>query len=132
MNQLFIEQTKNSPRLLFDPIENKFEIMGESRPENVRSFYEPILHWVNDFHDFIAASKKIPSQLNIKIRLGYFNSSSAKFIFDLLHKFHQFESLGTKPTVLWLYEDGDDDMKQAGLDLSEMLDFPFQYETVND
>ena len=43
MEKLIIEATGNSPRIVLDPESRNFEFSGESRPENVRKFYLPIL-----------------------------------------------------------------------------------------
>lgn len=131
MDALTIDSTRNSPKVILDPINQVFEITGESRPENVRLFYEPIIRWIDDYYHEISASilrgNQPMKKLTIDIKLGYFNSSSAKFIFDLLHKVHQFYDHGIDVKANWFYEDNDEDMKQAGIDLSEMLDFPFAY-----
>lgn len=131
IDALIIERTRNSPRIYFDPACNVFEIIGESRPENVRLFYEPIVRWLDDYAYEINAAMMRGLQpiksFTIDIKLGYFNSSSAKFVFDMLHKIHLFYDLGIDVKANWYYEEGDEDMKQAGFDLSEMLDFPFIY-----
>lgn len=128
MNKIEIEQSKNSPYINFDPNSGTFTIIGESRPENVRLFYEPLLEWMHKYTDEIGSGvSNATKELIMYIRLGYFNSSSAKYIFDLLHQYHQIEKHGIKTRLEWQYDEGDEDMKQAGLDLSEMLDFQFDY-----
>jgi len=49
MEKLIIEATVNSPRIVLDPEEKKFEFSGESRPENVRNFYLPVLEWLEKY-----------------------------------------------------------------------------------
>ena len=49
MNILFIEASKDSPKVVFDPTTNIFEISGKSHPENVKEFFKPILEWLNNY-----------------------------------------------------------------------------------
>jgi len=49
MRKLIIEKTASSPKVIFDPDNNKFEISGESRPSDVNSFYGEILRWLEDY-----------------------------------------------------------------------------------
>ena len=48
MKALVIQSTSNTPKVLFEPDTLRFEISGESRPENVSVFYLPILEWMKD------------------------------------------------------------------------------------
>lgn len=134
MDTLKIDQTRNTPKIIFDPVNNKFEITGASRPENVRIFYEPVVIWLENYYteilDSIAKGKPVIEKFIIDIKLGYFNSSSAKFIHDALHRIHQLYDHGIDVKAKWYYDEGDDDMRQAGQDLSEMLDFPFIYHEI--
>lgn len=133
MNHLNIEATETAPRISFNPDTRIFEITGESRPENVREFYEPIIKWLDDYGKEIFSVTDIEKNVNEKIslrfnfRLGYFNSSSAKFIHDILKKIIELFYQGIDIKIYWYYEEGDEDMQDAGEDLSEMINFPFNY-----
>lgn len=48
MYDLFIEQTKSTPKVLFDHQNAKLSIQGQSYPENAFQFYEPIIAWLDD------------------------------------------------------------------------------------
>ena len=74
-------KTKTTPHISFDPATGIFEIKGESRPENVRTFFEPILLWIEDFFNHVKTNGiNNINPIILTIQLGYFNSSSAKFI----------------------------------------------------
>ena len=47
MKKLFIKETLNSPKVLFDPSKKRYEISGKSFPENSKTFYEPVFEWIN-------------------------------------------------------------------------------------
>ncbi|MEE4197246.1 MAG: DUF1987 domain-containing protein [Bacteroidales bacterium] len=132
MKILNIAATNKSPRIFFDPAKKLFEIKGNSRPENVRDFFYPILETLRNYFDsaaedqqLISGSEEKPFTFNFK--LDYFNSSSAKFISDILVIVKDYSEKGICFKVYWYFEDGDDDMKEVGEDFSDMISFPFNY-----
>lgn len=62
-------------------------------------------------------------QLEIKIRLEYFNTSSSKCLMDLLKRI---EKVVPKAEVHWYYEEEDEDMLEAGEDYNAIIDLPFR------
>ncbi len=132
MKTLNIEATDKSPKIIFDPSKKIFEMAGNSRPENVRDFYYPIIETLRNYFDsvaddqqYIKESEEKPYKFNFK--LDYFNSSSAKFISDILVIVKDFNENGIRFKIYWYFEDGDDDMKEVGEDFSDMISFPFNY-----
>ncbi len=123
--------TDKTPGILLDGDKHVFEIEGNSRPENVRDFYVPVVQSLNDFFEQRISENKIdefkdyPFRLNFK--LGYFNSSSAKFLADILIDVVAYMQKGVMAKVYWYYDEGDEDMREAGEDFSEMIDLPFNY-----
>ena len=49
MRELYIEKTKSTPEVRFDPQNNKLAINGQSYPENAFKFYEPIFTWLEEY-----------------------------------------------------------------------------------
>ena len=121
MEKLIIENTLNSPRVVLDPGEGHFEFSGESRPENVRSFYLPILEWLEDF------AKKCKDPVEFLFAFEYFNSTSAKYILDIFKILNSLHASGVKVSVKWQYEEDDEDMYEVGVEMSRMSDLPFEY-----
>ena len=62
-------------------------------------------------------------QLEINIRLEYFNTSSSKCLMDLLKRVEASECAAR---VNWYYEDDDEDMLEAGEDYDAIIDLPFR------
>ena len=128
MRELIIESTSNSPKVVFEPGNSRFEISGESRPENVSAFYKPILDWIKEFE---SASEKMTKQMNspfeFNFNLDYFNSTSAKFILDFCKKLGKLYAQGHKIIVRWYYEEDDEDMLEVGREMSRMAKMPFEY-----
>ncbi len=131
MEKLVIDATSHSPAIVFDPGAGKFTITGVSRPEDVRAFYYPVLEWLRTFlQDEIHTGKTVYDEdhpLILEIRLKYFNSSSAKFLFDIFSEIGQLKEAGQKVIIRWYYDEGDDDMLEAGEELSEIAEIPFEY-----
>jgi len=131
MRGLDIPVTEKSPRVLFDPANQIFEMQGNSRPENVRDFYFPIIYKIRKYFEKVV-DKKQAEKFNehgfkFNFKLDYFNSSSAKFIADIILLIKNFSDEGLNMKVYWYFNDGDEDMKEVGEDFSDMVSFPFNY-----
>ncbi|MFZ4413067.1 MAG: DUF1987 domain-containing protein [Bacteroidales bacterium] len=123
MENLLIPATDITPKISFNIEQKVFELSGESRPENVRDFFDPILLWVNEY--FSNLQSKDLHTFNIK--LEYFNSSSAKYLLTLLKSIGLFYKEGANIEIDWYFEEGDDDMKEVGEQMSEMAKIPFKF-----
>lgn len=131
MEKLIIEPTANSPRIVLDPDAMNFEFSGESRPENVRKFYLPILEWLEAY---IAEQTKLDdgertSGLVCQFNFEYFNSTSAKYILDIFKSLNTINALGINLEIKWLYEQDDEDMLEVGQEMSRMSKLSFDYVT---
>lgn len=120
MKTLSIEPTEDTPRVLFDPSANKFEITGRSYPENPKEFYLPIVKWLEDYRD--AASGPI----NLVIAIEYFNSSSIKQVFMLMYIIEDIMETGKEAKITWKYKAGDDLIFQKGLEFNKFLQVPVE------
>lgn len=129
MEKLNIESTVNSPRIVLDPQERKFEFSGESRPENVRNFYLPVLEWLESFTSHQSGLKepeRTPA-LSCIFNFEYFNSTSAKYILDIFKSLNALHSLGIDLDIKWFYEEDDEDMLEVGEEMSRMSKLKFEY-----
>jgi hypothetical protein len=127
MEKLIIEPTFNSPSVILDPGSNKFEFSGESRPENVRKFYLPILEWLEKFAEEQKGSSARLSNLLVQFDFEYFNSTSAKYILDIFKALNVLNDIGIQIQVKWLYEEDDEDMLEVGQEMSRMSKLEFEY-----
>ena len=129
MEKLIIEHTLNSPRVILDPEKDKYEFSGESRPENVRNFYMPVLEWLEKFAT--GFSEQDPSNRTVprefQFNFEYFNSTSAKYILDIFKILSKIHLQGISIQVKWLYEADDEDMLEVGMEMSRMSKLHFEY-----
>jgi hypothetical protein len=131
MQKIHIQQTSNTPEINFSPDENIFLIRGVSSPEDVRALYYPVIEWLNIFvNDILDGEYKrfnTDNPINLHIDLTYFNSSSAKFLYDILAEFKRI-SQDTCPVIInWYHDIEDIDMKDAGNDISTLVEMEFRY-----
>jgi len=131
MEILNIDPTHISPTIRFIPEKNDFSITGMSAPEDVRALYYPVIEWIDKFNDELQSGNyKIFNETNpltLKIDLNYFNSASAKFLLDILLELKKIRESGTPVIVEWYYEEDDIDMKEAGEDISELVEMELKY-----
>ncbi len=130
MNQLIIKETSATPQVNFDIDNDIYIVQGCSRPEDVREFYYPIISWLDDLGSKnidILKQKYSELPMVFKFKFDYFNSSSAKFILDILVIINQIHHNGVKMRIDWHFDENDDDMREVGEELSDVVDFEFDY-----
>ncbi|MEM9895790.1 MAG: DUF1987 domain-containing protein [Bacteroidota bacterium] len=121
MEKIFIEPTRTTPLVQFDPEEGLLEMKGRSSPENSIQFYQKILDNLDQF----ALSRYESFTANIAFE--YFNTSSSKCLFDVFKRLSRIRDTGKEVTINWYYEEDDDDMMEAGEDYSDLLDLDFNF-----
>lgn len=106
-NSLQIEPTEDTPKIVFLPETGLFELSEKSLPEDAVEFYQPIINWLNEY------SKKPNEKTVFNFKFDYFNTASAKQIFNLLLVL---ESISKNNNVLinWYYKKGDEDLLATG------------------
>ena len=127
MRKLIIEKTSYSPQVVLDPDNKVYLIAGESRPPDVREFYDQILSWLQEFSLYLIGpdSKKDPVIFNFNFE--YFNSSSGKLILDICKLLAGLRLKGINIIVKWYHEKEDEDMLEVGKEMSRIVKFPFEY-----
>lgn len=134
MEALDIKGDEINPTIYLNHLENKFSIAGESRPENPLKYYESTFKWFGDYfnhiyflNDLAGNDKGITK--NLKIDLEYFNSTSAKVIFDLFMLLNKTgkEKFKISFEIDWFYHSEDSDMLEAGKEMENMCGLKFNY-----
>ncbi len=120
MEPLDIKATNDTPRVLLDPDNNLFEISGRSLPEDVVSFYQPILDWLDDY-----ILNPLP-KTEFVFKYIYFNTATSKLVQDILIKLEQLQESGREVQVTWYYEQDDEDMLDLGMEFKENVNIPFE------
>lgn len=123
MEALRIQATDETPSVILDPAQNVFEFTGKSLPEDVTSFYGPVLSWLDEY------DKSPRAKTVVDFKLNYFNTASSKLILDILFKLENIHQSGTEILIRWHYEEEDEDMKEAGEEYCDLVEVPFVLET---
>ncbi len=126
MEKLILGPTLFTPEVILDHEEYFLEIVGESRPQDVREFYGPILGWMSDFEDLVSSGKR-KDQIIFNFHFDYFNSASAKYILDICKVLARLRSKEFNAPVKWYHLKDDTDMRTAGVEMSQIVKIPFEY-----
>lgn len=121
MNRLFIENTKATPEIDFNPEDNILKIKGQSYPENAFKFYEPLFSWVDEF--LMQLEGEIAIEIHFK--MPYINSSSSKCIMMFLEKFDDAYSNGKTIIINWHYDPDNESSLECAEEFKEDLNLPF-------
>jgi len=131
IQKLYINPTNVTPEVNFSPEENIFFIRGISSPEDVRSLYYPVIEWVKKYIDVLLRVRStgytLKSPLKFSTDLLYFNSSTAKFLYDIFLELKRLIPSGIPFIIEWFYEEDDLDQKEAGSDISLLVGLEFSY-----
>ena len=120
MEKLMIVGTEDTPNIVLDPKEKVFEISGRSLPEDVVSFYQPVLDWLDELEASPIAD------IDFIFKLDYFNTASSKLILDILLKLDDIFTAGNAINIKWHYMELDEDLEEAGEEYSELVEIPFE------
>ncbi len=120
MGPLRLEGTPKTPHIDLDPNTGMLEIKGRSIPENSIDFYKPLIDWIDGY------SRSPQSKTALHVQLEYFNTSSSKCILDVFKKLEAIRAAGNEVTILWHYEEDDEDMLEAGEDYAGIINVPFK------
>ena len=120
MKKLVSQGSKKTPKVFLDSKNGSFELKGNSIPEDPSGFYEPILKKLEKYF-------QSPQPLtHIQINLNYFNSSSSKWIFNLLKLAKKYADEGHEIQIDWFIDEEDEDSKETVLDYQNLLDIPIR------
>lgn len=119
MKTLFIKGRDDSPEVTLDKENKIFSFSGKSLPEDVGNFYAPILEWFGEY------SEDPLEMTTIDIKLLYFNTATSKLILDIFMLLEEMKESGNKVSINWHYPEYDEEMKEAGIEYSEMVELDF-------
>ncbi len=109
------DKTGSTPYILVDEEKGYMHFQGESFHENVLAFYSEILDWLQgylktDFKDF-----------TFDCELKYFNSSTAKLLYNILMVMDDAATQANHITVNWICSADNEIIIECGEDFSEDL-----------
>ena len=118
MNSLILEADSETPGVILDPDNNKFEFSGKSCPADVRGFYAPVMDWLDGY------IKQAGDDIVFDFKFQYFNTASAKIILMMLQSFEDAKNT-RNIKVKWHFPEEDEELMEAGEDYADIVDIPF-------
>ena len=120
---MIIPAASRTPEVAFS--EQTCSIVGECYPEDISEFSTPIM-------ERLEADVAAADFYRVDVELYYFNSSSAKFLFDLFEFLDHCAADNKQISVIWRYRGDDDTMQDAGDEFSEDMENPvFKLEQID-
>lgn len=115
------KKNKKTPEIILNNKTGQFLIEGRSFPEDANEFYQPVIHWLEVY---ILQAAEVTT---LEIYLEFFNTSSSKYILEILKRLSKIKTLGKKMVnVRWFYDKGDEDMFETGQDYKEICEINFE------
>ena len=120
METIKIQGTEDTPKVILDKDTDIMEVSGRSLPEDVTSFYEPVLTWLEEY------SQNPNKKTIFNFKLVYFNTASSKLLLDILMKLEEIHEAGNDVLIRWHFPEDDEDMEEAGEEYADIVDVPFE------
>jgi hypothetical protein len=117
MSGFHLPATAFTPEITFTPALGMLVMRGESYPENVLSFYAPVLEQLRQGLE----DRKLPF-LQVEMHITYYNSASAKAFQRIFQLLNRAAEAGSVVKLLWHYDEEDDMARDLGNNVRE--DFP--------
>jgi hypothetical protein len=118
MKKIEIAARDQTPFVILDKENSIFEIRGYSYPDEALEFYKEIIEW---FKEYI---KNPNAETKLILDLIYVNSTSIKFINEILKKFDELILNGKNAAIEWFFMADDEDMQQLGNVLKDFHKVP--------
>ncbi len=119
MTDLHLAKTKNTLSVNFNCSSGLLELSGSSYPENTTDFFKPLIDWIQQY--FL----EVTGKLVLTIKIDYLNSSSIKYLSDMIDKLENYHKSGGQVEINWYHKEDDDDIKEMGEEIKEDVSFPF-------
>lgn len=123
MQAIKINSTAKTPSVVFNHKTGVLEITGNSTPENPFEMYQPLLKWIDEY------LQMEPKRTEVRIFLEYFNTSSSKYLYEILKRFELAKGV---VKIKWFYLREDEDIQMAGEEYKSMLRVNFEMIAVDE
>jgi len=121
MEIIRIEKTNNTPSILIDEANMLCRIEGSSFPEDAFEVYQHVLDWLQRIKN-----KNTGRKLVVEFDFDFLNSISHKKVWQIINELKGMYKEGKEVLVKWYYDENDEDIMEAGEDLGELINVPFE------
>ena len=120
-DEAYIKGSAETPEVILNKNEGEIKFSGRSMPEDAKSFYLPLIEWIEKY-----AESPAPGT-HVVFEYEYFNTASSKMIMEIIEEVKKIGDKDKQLKVEWHYLEDDDDMLEAGEDYEEMTGVTFEY-----
>ena len=120
MNDLNIEGSQSTPKVVSHFDEGRLVMQGDSYPENSFEFFGQVIAWIEHF----LAESTAP--LKLELRLVYMNTSSVKAMMDIFDLLEEAHGNGRGVRVDWFYDPRNERVVDLADEFREDCSFPFE------
>lgn len=117
MENLYIEASKSTP--LIEYKNQVFSISGQSYPENAYHFFQPVIQWLKEFLETMTEATVF------SFNLEYMNTSSSKFIMDIIDILDAAFVNGKEIVINWYYDIDNESLLDCAEEFKEDVQLPF-------
>lgn len=114
-----IQGTPKTPLFVLDFQKGHVKLEGKSIPENANELFNPVIQALKRYQLLRKGDTLV------EIKMDYFNTSSSKHILDILKVLEAIHRNSNTVSIYWYYDDGDDEMEDAGKDYKAIINAPF-------
>ena len=116
MENLTLESTKSTPKVIGNAETGNLTLSGNLFPENSIIFFKPIYTWISDL-------SKHSNVFKLEFELNYISSSS---VIQILKTMQLVEELYSKDKTqfIWKYEVDDEDIQKLGEEFNKLTKAP--------
>lgn len=118
MQNISIEKTDNSPKIIMNIQKGVIELEGNSYPENTFEFYKPFIEGLTNYFELHEKEKT-----TINFKLKYFNSATSQTLFNIFDIIQEKKTNQVK--INWYYDLNDENA------LNDYEDFNEEFEQLN-
>jgi hypothetical protein len=122
LKKIEVEAGEQTPSVLLDKEKGIFKIEGFSFSDNPHIFYAPVVDWFKEY------CNSPNEETQVVFNFVYVNSTSVKFINDILKLLDGLFVKGKTAGVTWHMNPDDEDIEQLGLELKGLHAVPFKIE----
>lgn len=105
--------------ILLNTDEHLLQLSNRSVSSDPQLIFNPLIDILNVYFDS-------NDTLTCKLKLEYFNSSSARSLLILLQRLATQHKKGCKISVMWYHEEEDDDSREFAEDLQDIIEMPVE------
>ncbi|MDP4158755.1 MAG: DUF1987 domain-containing protein [Bacillota bacterium] len=121
MESLYIKESKSTPLVDFNAINDKLIIKGQSYPEDSFAFFKPLLEWLKEY-----LFGKVGQEVGIEITITYTNTSSSKCIMMILDLIESAYEKGVITRLKWICNEHNEYELECAEEFKEDYTFPFE------